>query len=64
MTDESTSMQFTIDLGKARLTEEELSGLHHQITKSAVEAVRKSGVGGKGEPYVKILHVKSVPNPP
>ena len=51
------SSQFTVDLGQIDLTDEELNGFKNQITKLAVESLRKKRKRG---PFIKILHVRTI----
>jgi hypothetical protein len=56
-------LQFTIDVGKVEFTDQEVSSLGNEIAKQALNALRKTGGGAVArEPYVRILHVKSLPH--
>jgi hypothetical protein len=56
-------LQFTIDIGKMELTDQEVNSLGNEIAKQAVQSVRKTSSGGVAkEPYVQILHVKALPH--
>lgn len=56
--------RFTVDLSEVELTDEEVSSLKNKITKAAVESARGKGHAERRPPYVRIVFVKSVPNPP
>jgi len=60
---DTNELQFSVNLSEIDLTDEEVNSLHNQITKLLVESLRKKPKP-KPEPYVKVLHVKSIPNPP
>ena len=63
--DTGSGLQFTVDLGKIELTDEEVGNLRNEIARLAVEAARKQvgSVLKKGkEPFIKILHVKALPH--
>jgi hypothetical protein len=57
------SSQFSIDLGPHDLTDDEISNLGNEITKTIVEAVQRSASAAKPappEPFIKVLHVKQI----
>lgn len=60
------STQFHVELGPHDLTEEEITGLSNDITRSIVDAVQRSArtAGPRPrEPYVKITFVKQTGGP-
>jgi hypothetical protein len=60
------STQFHVELGPHDLTDEEISGLTNDITRSIVDAVHRSArteEAKRREPYVKITFVKQTGGP-
>jgi ribosomal protein L1 len=52
------SSQFSIELGPHDLTDEEISTIGNEITKTIVDAVQRRATEAVAEFYVKILYVK------
>ena len=52
------SSQFSIELGPHDLTDDEISNIGNEITKTVVDAVQRSATEAVAEVYVKILYVK------
>jgi len=63
-----SEMQLTVEVGDVKLTAADMKGIRNRITKAILGSVRETAAaqaaGKKKEPYVKILHVKSIPKPP
>ncbi len=58
--EKANGVQFAVDLKHSGLKRQELSGFKNKITKALAQAAVKGTTKRKGEPFVKIIHVKQI----